>query len=156
MDSVLPAIPTFNSGALARLQSLQKIPTDISLFNGNMFGLDALKAVEKELRMYKDMAEKNLANCDRVQEQVDHLYKKKKEQDKTRSKLIKKQESYSGSCAVLRVWRGIGSQMRHVQKAEMACPALHGPPKPLETYQAPLPAPARLTFSHHQEHIRVP
>ena len=131
MDNILPAIPTFNSGALARLQSLQKVPADSSLFNGNMFSLDALKAVEKELRMYKDMAEKNLANCDRVQEQVDHMYKKKKEQDKSRSKLIKKQDSYSGSCAVLRVWQGVGSQMRHVQKQEMAWSVLHGPPKPL-------------------------
>ena len=156
MDNILPAIPTFTNGALARLQLLQKVTTDISLFNGNMFSLDALKAVEKELRMYKDMAEKNLANCDRVQEQVDHLYKKKKEQDKTRSKLIKKQDSYSGSCAVLRVWQGVGSQTRHVQKQEMACPALRGPLKPLEPYQAPLPALARLAFSHHKEHIQVP
>jgi hypothetical protein len=115
-----------------------------------MFSLDALKAVEKELRMYKEMAEKNLANCDRVQEQVDHLYKKKKEQDKTRNKLIKKQDSYSGSCAVLRVWQGVGSQMQCIQKQEMACPVLHGPPKPLEVYQAPLPAPPRLAFSHHK------
>jgi hypothetical protein len=131
MDNILLAIPTFNSGALARLQSLQKIPTDISLFTGNMFSLDNLKAVEKELKIYKDMAEKNLANCDRVQEQVDQLYKKKKEHDKARSKLIKKQDSYSGSCIVLRVWQGGGSQMRHIQKAEMACLALHGPPRPL-------------------------
>ena len=97
MDNISQAIPTFTSGSLARLQLLQMIPPDTSLFNGNMFSLDALKAVEKELRMYKEMAEKNLANCDRVQERVDHLYKKKKEQDKTRNKLIKKQDSYSGA-----------------------------------------------------------
>ena len=105
MDNTPLAIPTFTNGALARLQSLQTIPTDISLFNGNMFSLGSLKAVEKELRMYKDMAEKNLANCDRVQEQVDHLYKKKKEQDKTRNKLMKKQDSYSGSCSATRLAR---------------------------------------------------
>ena len=110
MDNISQAIPTFTSGSLARLQLLQTIPADINIFNGNMFNLDTLKAIEKELRMYKEMAEKNLANCDRVQEQVDHLYKKKKEQDKTRNKLIKKQDSYSGSCAVLRVWQGVGSQ----------------------------------------------
>lgn len=99
MDNISAAIPTFTNGALARLQSLQTIPPDINLFNGNMFSLDDLKAVDKELRMYKDMAEKNLANCDKVQEQVDHWYKKKKELDKTRNKLIKKQDSYSGSCS---------------------------------------------------------
>ncbi|SRR5258706_5129499 len=110
MDNISQAIPTFTSGSLAQLQLLRTIPADISIFNGNMFNLDSLKAIEKELRMYKEMAEKNLANCDRVQEQVDHLYKKKKEQDKTRSKLAKKQDSYSGSCAVLRVWQGVGSQ----------------------------------------------
>jgi hypothetical protein len=102
MDNISQPIQTFTNGALARLHSLHPIPSDISLFNGNTFSLDALKAVEKELRMYKEIAEKNLANCDRVQEQVDHLYKKKKEQDKARNKLMKKQDSYSGSCAVLR------------------------------------------------------
>jgi len=130
MDNISQAIPTFTSGSLARLQLLQSIPADISLFNGNTFNLDALRAIEKELRMYKEMAEKNLANCDRVQEQVDHLYKKKKEQDKTRNKLIKKQDSYSGSCgatSLARCWL----TMRSVQKQEMACPVLHGPPKPL-------------------------
>ena len=110
MDNISQAIPTFTSGSLARLQLLQGIPADTSLFNGNTFSLDALKAIEKELKMYKEIAEKNLANCDRVQEQVDHFYKKKKEQDKTRNKLIKKQDSYSGSFAALRVWRGVGSQ----------------------------------------------
>src|SRR5260370_26074999 len=110
MDNIIQAMPMFTNDALARIQSLQTIPADVGLFNGSAFSLDALKALEKKIRMYKDMAEKNLANCDRVQEQVDHLYKKKKEQDKTRNKLMKKRDSYSGSYAVLRVWRGVGSQ----------------------------------------------
>ena len=101
MESISQAIPTFTNGALAQLPSLKTFPEHISLFSGNTFNLDALKAIEQELKKHKDMAKKNLENCDRVQEQVDQLYKKKKEQDKTRNKLMKKQDSYSGSCAVL-------------------------------------------------------